>query len=381
MKLAIIGSHTDTRTHFDYADDFDVWVFNEAPKEEWVKRADGVFQMHVPTIWRSRTNRNDPKHYDWLKKNKDAIVFMQDDYDDVPMSEKYPLDEIHEMFPKARKYYTSSVAYSIPLALYKGYTEIHVYGVEMETDTEYGHQRPGVAYWIGFADGLGVDLVFHSNKFFNEPLYGYEGTDTIPLSHFEKRAELLGKQKSKFAHDFQELNIEVQQRFDAFADNYQAGYEGLDKEVLELAQRAVEFGTVDGALQAVERYAQNIKTMLEEQDSYLIVRQMYEGQAAGAMQEHPTHVAKLHTLAAHMESKYAELEACTSKSRREKVVQHFKALLAEYIKSSTFVGVCNGVHLENKSLMAVHDKLTKALGGSKAVEVMEVEREKVLDPV
>jgi len=71
--VAIVGSHPVSRAWFDFTrKDCDVWVFNEAPKNDWCGRYDAVFQMHSPVIWRSEQNRNDPEHYQWLKDQRDT---------------------------------------------------------------------------------------------------------------------------------------------------------------------------------------------------------------------------------------------------------------------------------------------------------------------
>ena len=76
--LAIIGSHTRTREAFDFnRTDADVWLFNEAYSNKenvWAKRADAVFQLHDPIIWKNPKNRNDPKHYDWLKSTLTTVI-------------------------------------------------------------------------------------------------------------------------------------------------------------------------------------------------------------------------------------------------------------------------------------------------------------------
>ena len=85
--VAIVGSHPRTRSAFDFTrTDCDVWIFNEALADPsgWCKRADAVFQMHNPAIWRSPLNRNDPKHYNWLKSGDTPEVIMQEYYEDVP---------------------------------------------------------------------------------------------------------------------------------------------------------------------------------------------------------------------------------------------------------------------------------------------------------
>jgi len=115
--LAIIGSHPRTREAFDFnRTDADVWLFNEAYSNKdnvWAKRADAVFQLHDPIIWTNPKNRNDPKHYDWLKSTL-TTVYMQSHYDDVPSSVAYPLDEIKAM-AGSPNFLTSSVSMAIAL--------------------------------------------------------------------------------------------------------------------------------------------------------------------------------------------------------------------------------------------------------------------------
>ena len=82
--LAIIGSHPRTREEFDFSrTDADIWMFNEAISGKgnvWAKRADVIFQLHIPAIWKNPKNRNDPGHFDWLKSQYEIPVYMQEDY-------------------------------------------------------------------------------------------------------------------------------------------------------------------------------------------------------------------------------------------------------------------------------------------------------------
>src|SRR5688500_3302918 len=113
--VAIIGSHPRTREAFDFnRTDADIWLFNEAisnpENRKWAKRADMIWQMHVPAIWRNPTNRNDPHHYEWLQKQDECDVMMQDEYPDVPRSMRYPLEDIRKMLRgNGAHFLTSSV--------------------------------------------------------------------------------------------------------------------------------------------------------------------------------------------------------------------------------------------------------------------------------
>ena len=89
----------------------------------------------------------------------------------------YPLSEISNYFNT--DYFSNTVDYAIALALYKGYEEIDLYGVNMEEGTEYRYQKPSVEFWIGIAKGMGVKIrAFgeHSSimRTRDKKLYGYD---------------------------------------------------------------------------------------------------------------------------------------------------------------------------------------------------------------
>lgn len=70
----------------------------------------------------------------------------------------YPFERVFSEF--GRKYLTSSCAYMMALAIAEGYERIEVYGVDLAVDdNEYFYQRPCMEYWIGVADGRGIEVV------------------------------------------------------------------------------------------------------------------------------------------------------------------------------------------------------------------------------
>ena len=121
---------------------------------------------------------------------------MQEHYEDVPSSVKYPKEEIvkallpniwREVNGKVDQVenFTSSTAYALALAIYQGKKRIELAGIEMTSDTEYVRQRPGVYFWLGIAAGRGIDVVLHSPLLMNEKLYGYTGEVVIQRQEFE----------------------------------------------------------------------------------------------------------------------------------------------------------------------------------------------------
>jgi hypothetical protein len=89
----------------------------------------------------------------------------------------YPIEEIIDYFKT--DYFSNTIDYALAYAVYKGYSEIHLYGINMETDTEYVHQKPSVEYWVGRAQGMGVRVFIHgehSSIMYTKDrlLYGYD---------------------------------------------------------------------------------------------------------------------------------------------------------------------------------------------------------------
>jgi hypothetical protein len=74
----------------------------------------------------------------------------------------YPINDIKFFF--CTDYFTNTVDYALALAIYRGYTEIDLYGVNMEHESEYGYQKAGCEFWIGQAMGRGVTVNIHGEN-------------------------------------------------------------------------------------------------------------------------------------------------------------------------------------------------------------------------
>ena len=84
----------------------------------------------------------------------------------------YPLEKITEL--TGSTFFTNSASYMIAYAYYKGYEKVNLYGIDMETGSEYGNQRPSVMFWIGYLKAKGVEVT--NSSMIDEPpmLYGYD---------------------------------------------------------------------------------------------------------------------------------------------------------------------------------------------------------------
>lgn len=358
-----MGEFDFTRT------DCDIIVFNEMVSRGSVPHADYVLQLHKPVVWRSSTNRNDAKHYDWLKSTS-IPVLMQDHYDDVPASVRFPLDEIRDEFKDAPEYFTSSVAYAIAYAIYAGYKRIEFYGVEMETNTEYAHQRPGVAYWCGIAIGRGIEIDFHSKQFFHSPLYGYDGDITIRMEAFEDRIKTLSEDAKKALEAYKHAKLITENAINAFSADYKAGWQSLERFVNQQAELAHQFNLLDGAIQTDARHAKACKVMEAESGTYFLSRQVYEGELNNSTNAWSGHQHNIRNASDALKAKEDELSQATSSGYRKRRCEEYKALVEEYVKAVGKAGLYTGIGMESRYLMNLHDQNERMSGGKEAVKVM-----------
>ncbi len=366
----ILGMHQGTMGEFDQTrTDCDVFVFNEMVSRGAVSRADYVLQLHKPVVWRSSQNRNDAKHYDWLKST-DITVLMQDHYEDVPASVKFPLDEMLAEFKGAERYFTTTVGFAIAYAIYKGYKRIELYGVEMETNTEYAHQRPCVAYWCGVAYGRGIEVEFHSKQFFVSPLYAYDGDITVRLEVFENRAKALSEESKSVLEEYKKAKLLVKEAVEAFRSDYKNGVEHFERRVNRQAELAHSFNLLDGAVQVNQRHAKACKIMEAETGNYFISRQVYESEMNNSTNAWTAHQHNIKNASDALKAKEDELKDATSRGYRSRRCDEYLALVEEYVKTIGKAGLITGISMESKYLMGVHDQNERMTGGKEAVKVM-----------
>lgn len=165
-KVAIVGcSQSKSLAPFDDPS-FEIWGVNNLYPH--IPRANRWFEIHYLSqdangkyLRREQPEfRGQPvEQYltqlgEWAKSHN-CPVYMQKEWNLVPTAIQYPLQEILAAFGG---YFTNTVSYMIALAIYEGFEEIHVYGVDMAVDTEYHHQRPSCEYFLGVAAGRGIKV-------------------------------------------------------------------------------------------------------------------------------------------------------------------------------------------------------------------------------
>lgn len=181
--VAIVGMAPTSCSLAPFDDeDCEIWLLNESHAFPWAKRATRWFQIHETESWKRYIAKRDVlNHADWLKENPlDVPIYMQYYKKEVPKSMGYPLHEVNELAfslfrrgDKKVKYYTSTFAYMMGIALLEDFERIEIYGFEMADDIEYVKQKACAEWWIGFAMGRGVEVYTPpNNQIMWSELYG-----------------------------------------------------------------------------------------------------------------------------------------------------------------------------------------------------------------
>jgi hypothetical protein len=201
-------------------EDVEIWALNETHAfPQWFKRWDRWFQIHHTKSWQQQlAKRNVRGHYEWLRsyhygkfesvpqphehwqdlkdftKEEDGEKYVLIDFEwqlmkpiymqywnsEIPNSVEYPIREVSDLaFSNFRrgdrkvKYFTSTLAYMMGIALLDGFERIEIYGFELSDDIEYVKQKACAEFWIGLAIGKGIEVYVPENcQILFSTLYG-----------------------------------------------------------------------------------------------------------------------------------------------------------------------------------------------------------------
>jgi len=135
---------------------------------------DRIFDLHSKHVWQKK--KHWMKDYQGFLEKCPVPVYMQEHYKSVPQSIRYPKERVLSEF---RRYITSQTGWMIALALTEGVTHLGFYGIHYAHEDERGWQLACAEYWIGLAEGRGVQIAIPpgSPLLRNPRLYGYESHD------------------------------------------------------------------------------------------------------------------------------------------------------------------------------------------------------------
>ena len=181
--IAIVGFARDTRELANAEPpEVEIWGLNLA--HHFLHRWDRWFQIHPPD-WKGTESGDgnyfgrDPDHLRFLQECGKPVYTREVD-PRIPTSVAYPLAEVTSHL---RRYFTSSVAYMIALAIHEGVDEIKLFGINLASHPEYMRERACVEYWLGVAEGMGITVTLPGQcPLLSGPLYAHDDDSGQKLS-------------------------------------------------------------------------------------------------------------------------------------------------------------------------------------------------------
>ena len=168
MKEVIILGLGQTRGECPLDTDKEVWGVNDI-YDFHSGRLDKVFIF----------DKINPVELNYDKLAKLPCIVTPIPYPDHPEwnIEIYPIQEVLTRFKS--KFFASSICYMVAYALLKGYERIYFYGIDHMIDSAYIIEKGAVEYWMGVANGMGVEVINTNNsatgKTIDGRMYGYWG--------------------------------------------------------------------------------------------------------------------------------------------------------------------------------------------------------------
>lgn len=187
--VAIVGYAPSSRLGAaDLPANVEIWGMNDM--HSFIDEAHLWFQIHETNMVDGsgvgknttfqRESYGSGEHFAWLQNTKIPVMMIGKD-PEVPASQRYPLEKVWE-FDGHEPYFTCTPAYMIAYAIYQGFNEIHLYGIDLTVTEEYQKQKACVEFWIGVAMTKGIKVEWpDSSPLLVAPLYGRTSTGELRL--------------------------------------------------------------------------------------------------------------------------------------------------------------------------------------------------------
>ena len=155
-KCAILGT-VPHKMKAPFANkDFEIWAIAHACLGDPIPRADRIFEIHK---WEEIIQWKSDLAWKFFPNAK---VYLREARPELPNAVIFPFDDIAKKFnifdDRKECLQTNSISWMIAMAIDEGFEEIHVYGVNMSHNTEYGTQKPSCEYYLGLAKGRGIKI-------------------------------------------------------------------------------------------------------------------------------------------------------------------------------------------------------------------------------
>ncbi len=181
-KIAIVGTAPSSRELAPYDDEtWEIWSLGS--NTGIIKRFNRWFELHTERVLREAGS------WEGLLpsfKKFGPTLWLGHENPELPDAQIFPIDEIKRKFGT---YFTSSIAYMIALAIHDGANEIGIWGVDMLGEEEYARQKACCEYFLGMAQGRGIEIVIadESPLLRHERLYAFERCElSAEIIHMRK---------------------------------------------------------------------------------------------------------------------------------------------------------------------------------------------------
>jgi len=160
MKSVVIVGYAYSINEVDWKADAEIWIMNDM--YDFVPRYDRLFDIHSDESIINRVSRREKLNHFEALTVLDKPIYMQRVWSEIPNSVRFPLEEIKQKYYREamgdKIFLTCTAAHMIALAIYEGFEEITLLGIDEAIDTEYEIEMPSVLYWLGKADGHGINI-------------------------------------------------------------------------------------------------------------------------------------------------------------------------------------------------------------------------------
>ena len=163
-------------------------------------------------------------------------LIMNKMYEEFPTCVEYPREEIKKYFNEnfiiddvggPFTEWSNSISWMLAMAIYEGYNEIHITGVDMAQKEEYAFQRSSATGLIMFAAGKGIKILIPKTselcKFPQD--YGFDTDNQTRIKMKGRKKELKERKK--------QMLIEIQ-KHQQNIKNYEIGVSQLDGAISEI---------------------------------------------------------------------------------------------------------------------------------------------------
>ena len=118
-------------------------------------------------------------------------------FNQVPGAKRFPIDRVQEMFPVRERWngpeeptrmFYCQVGMMLAFAIHEGGDPIVLNGIGQPRHMAHQHLHRDIGYWMGFARGLGIDVVIDGRSSFLMPeyLYAYDKHHFMELEEMRR---------------------------------------------------------------------------------------------------------------------------------------------------------------------------------------------------